>query len=248
MAERETRNLEVNRGEGYKIRPIYLCIDVSGSLGLDSNQSRPWPIDYVNEALDALLVTIRKEREVSEVIKLALMSFAESAKLELPLSDPNTITAMPKLQAGGETSYLQPLRKLRELIEEDFRNRRPNAWNRPVVLFITDGFPYRRGESDTDWQAARDALLDPEWFPHPILVVFGFGNANEEVIKTLASGQKYTGLALMAARDQTPANQIQRIMKDIGDSIVLSARNPSQLVMYTKDYTVLKSPGSDDLG
>ena len=122
---------------------------------------------------------------------------------------------MPKLQAGGETSYLQPLRKLRELIEEDFHHRKPNAWRRPVVLFVTDGFPNRRGESDKDWQAARDALLDPDWTPHPILVVFGFGAANEEVIKTLASGQKYHGLALLADRGQTPANQIQRIMQGL---------------------------------
>ena len=82
MAERETRNTEVNTGEGYQIRPFYLCIDVSGSMGPDSQKSPPWPIDLVNEALDALLATLRKEGELSEVIKLGLMSFAESAKPE----------------------------------------------------------------------------------------------------------------------------------------------------------------------
>jgi uncharacterized protein YegL len=244
MAEHSTRNT----GEGYQIRPFYLCIDVSGSMGPDEHKSPPWPIDLVNEALDALLATLRKEAEVSEVIKLALVSFAEGAKLELPLSDPDQVRVMPKLQAGGETSYLQPLLKLRELIEEDFRNRKPNAWRRPVVLFVTDGFPNRRGESAEAWQAARDTLLDPEWDPHPILVAFGFGEANEGVIKTLASGQKYTGLALIAARGQTPANQIRRIMDDLQNSMVFSVRNPAQFGINTAGYTVLTSPRTDDVG
>jgi uncharacterized protein YegL len=235
-----------NTGEGYQIRPFYLCIDVSGSMGPDLNESPPWPIDLVNEELATLLAMLHKEIEASETIKLALMSFAEAAELELPLSDPNKIRAMPKLHAGGETSYLQPLCKIRELIEEDYRNRKPNKWYRPVVLFVTDGLPNR--ESDQEWQAARDTLLDPEWPPHPILVVFGFGKANEEVIKTLASGQKYTGLACIAAKGLTPTNQLRRIMDELQKSMVLSTHNPSQFGINTEGFIVLTSPRNDDLG
>lgn len=241
MIEERNRNI----GEGYQIRPFFLCIDVSGSMGPQSG-SHPGPIDLVNEELDNLLKMLHKDKEVSETIKIALISFAEAAELELPLSGPDKVMVMPKLQAGGQTSYLQPLRKLRELIEEDYRNRKPNKWYRPVVLFVSDGFPNQ--ESDMEWQAARDSLLDPEWAPHPILVAFGFGEADEEVIKILASGQKYTGLACIAAKGLTPTNQLRRIMQELQKSMVLSARNPSQFGINTEGFTVLTSPRSDDLG
>lgn len=235
-----------NTGEGYQVRPFYLCIDVSGSMGPVQGGSPPWLIDVVNDDLDALLRRLHSELEVSEVIRLALISFAETAKIECPLSNPDKVMSLPKLQAGGQTSYLEPLKKLREVIEQDYQHRKPHKWYRPVVLFITDGYPNK--ESDQEWQAARDKLIDPDWFPHPIFVVFGFGEANEKVIEALATGQKYTGLACMAAKNETSTNQISRIISTLQISMISSAHNPGQFMINTEGYHVLTQHNKDSLG
>lgn len=187
------------------------------------------------------------KKEISEVIKMAMVTFADTATVVLPLSNPDTVEAMPTLQATGSTSYLQPLRKLREVIAEDFQNRKPNKWYRPVVFFISDGYP--NVETDTDWQAARDDLLDPGWEPRPIFAVFGFGNAKADVIKTLASGQKYTGLACIAEKGQLPGTEIKRIIEAVQLSMVSTANKPEQFGMEVPEgFILLSRPGEDDLG
>lgn len=234
-----------NTGEGYQIRPFYLCIDVSGSMGADKTGKPPWPIDVVNQELEALLRTFHKDIELSEVVKLALISFSDKASVEHSLSKPDKIMSFPKLGAHGNTSYLKPLQLLREVIDQDFRQRKPNKWYRPVVLFITDGYPNQ--ETAPEWGSARDRLLDPKWLPYPIFVVFGFGKANAEVIKALASGQKYTGTALMAEDSETPVNQITRIMTTLQQSIIKSAEEPSQVAIETEGLLVLSTAKQDDL-
>lgn len=235
----------LNTGEGYRIRPFYVTIDVSGSMGPVEGGSPPWPIDVVNQEFDALLKILHSEPEVGEVIRLALVSFAQTAKIECPLSDPDQIMSLPQLQAGGQTSYLKPLQKLYETIDQDSHHRKPNLWYRPVVLFITDGYPNM--EPEDQWQAERNRLLDTDWSPHPIFVVFGFGQANKEVIKILASGQKYTGVALMALKNETPANQISRIMRDLQESIVYSAQNSAQFKINKENYLVLTEHEIDEV-
>ncbi len=240
--------LPPNRGEGYQIRPFYLCVDVSGSMGAIPQEGSPPIIDLINDDLTSVLQVIHDELEISEVIKMAMVTFADTATVVLPLSNPDTVDAIPTLQATGSTSYLQPLRKLREAIAEDFQNRKPNRWFRPVVFFISDGYP--NVGTDAEWQAARDDLLDPGWEPHPIFAVFGFGNAKADVMRILASGQKYTGLSCLAPEGQTPRSQLKRIIELVQLSMVSTAKNPEQFgIQFNKDeFILLSRPGDDDLG
>jgi len=178
---------------------------------------------------------------------MAVVTFAEIATEALPLSNLDMVNSIPKLHATGNTSYLQPLRKLREVIAADFQNRKPHKWYRPVVFFITDGYP--NVESDAEWQAARDDLLEPGWEPHPIFVAFGFGNAKADVIRTLASGQKYTGLACIAAEGQQLGNQLKRIIEAIQKSMVTTASHPDRYGMEVPEgFILLSRPGEDNLG
>jgi hypothetical protein len=114
------------------------------------------------------------------------------------------------------------------VIEQDYQNRDPNSWSRPLVAFMTDGYPDRGTE--TAWQAARDVLLDPEWKPHPNLAVFGFGKANRDIIITLAAGQKYSALACIAEEGQTPSAEVGRIMKAMAYStnLIMTSFTPAR--------------------
>jgi uncharacterized protein YegL len=132
------------------------------------------------------------------------------------------------------------------VIEKDYHNRQPNSWSRPLVVFMTDGYPSPGTEAA--WQAARDALLDPEWERHPILAVFGFGRANRDTTTVLASGQKYSGLTCIAEDGQTPSAEVDRIMKAMAESMVLSSENPDQFGMEVPDrYVILKTPGGQNV-
>jgi uncharacterized protein YegL len=237
---------EPNMGEGYRVRPFYLCMDVSGSMGMTIADGRT-VMDDVNDELADLLTSLKKQPEVCDVTRLSIVSFASEAKVDLPLVNLQAVSAMPVLKAGGGTSFTHPFRLLREVIEKDYHNRQPNSWNRPLVIFMTDGYPDNGTEAA--WQAARDALLDPEWKRHPILAVFGFGKAHRDIITTLATGQKYPGLACIAEEGQTPSVEVGRIMKATAGSMLRSKEDPHQFGIEVPDNFVrLETPGPDNLG
>ena len=138
---------EPNMGEGYRVRPFYLCMDVSGSMAEKITGERT-VMDDVNDELADLLTSLKKQAEVCDVTRLSIVSFASEAKVELPLANLQAVSAMPVLKAGGGTSFTHALRLLREVIEEDYHNRQPNRWYRPLVIFMTrrlSGSRYRSG-------------------------------------------------------------------------------------------------------
>jgi hypothetical protein len=95
---------EPNRGEGYRVRPFYLCMDVSGSMTAKIKGERA-VMDEVNDELAELLTSLKKQPEVCDVTRFSIVSFASDAKVELPLANLQTIRAMPVLKADSGTSF-----------------------------------------------------------------------------------------------------------------------------------------------
>jgi uncharacterized protein YegL len=102
--------------------------------------------------------------------------------------------------AQKRTSYVKPLERARELIEQDAPKLGTRGFS-PVIFFVTDAKP--NVETEGEWLAARSRLLSS--YLRPKLVTFGFGNVNDITLKKLASDPslaEFKNEATTAAMDE----------------------------------------------
>ena len=177
MSER-TNSVEVG---GELVMPFYVLCDVSWSMCND--------IDKLNEGLQELVRAIRAEPIVDDVVRIAVMSFSDTARVVLPLGQASEGTFLQDLTPEGGTNYSAAFRALKSTIDEDIADLKKRGLKmfRPCVFFLTDGEPY-----DTDWKTMFSSILtydkehDTGNKKHPIFVPFGFRDAAEADMKFLA--------------------------------------------------------------
>lgn len=130
------------------------------------------------------------------------------------MSDMSLVGAVPALTAEGGTDYEAAFRRLRRSIEEDVEALTRQGFEvcRPAVFFLSDGYP-----SSTDWESAYQELTDPNWPPHPNILSFGFGMADESTIRRIA-----TVRAFMADGRLGPTEALREF-----------ARSPIQSIVYS---------------
>jgi uncharacterized protein YegL len=199
-----------------QLLPFYLVCDESASM-------QGAPIDAINQSLPELHQEIGANPVVADKTRFCLIGFSDHADVLLPLADLSTVTAMPKLSAGGGTNYEAAFETLRKTIDSDVASLKQagNTVYRPAVFFLSDGHPNRN-----NWQTAFQALTDANWRSRPNILAFGFGSADESVIRQVA-----TTRAFMANGTIGPADALrefaQSLIRSIVNSVTPSASNPS---------------------
>ncbi len=200
-----------NGGAREKILPFYIVIDTSLSMRSC--------LEALDTGLNQLQKTIATDATVSELARVAIISFNSEARQELRLSDLARLEdGLPKLKIGGQTNYRAAFELLRDAIEHEITWYLDSHYRvlRPTVYFITDGQP-----SDDDWAEAHNQLTSPELFPfHPNIVSFGFGQVDEETLRATA-----TYKAFVASEGAMPATVLAQIARELTNSIVASARS-----------------------
>lgn len=208
--------------ETYSYLPFYLVIDVSGSM-------EGTPINAINAELPRLHRSLVTTPIVAEIARLAVVSFSDSPRVDLPLSDLADVDEMPALAAGGGTSYRNVFEYLRPLIDSDHRAMKAVGWRsyRPTVFFLTDGKP--TDPPERPWGSAYEGLVDPNWVLHPNLLAFGFGDADVAVLQEIGRMASRLGsgnvAAYMAKSGKVPATMLQELVQFLTSSIVSSARS-----------------------
>lgn len=189
-----------------QILPFYLVCDESGSMA-------GVPVDAINDSLPKLHQEIGSNPAVSDKTRFCMIGFSTSADILLPLSDLSTITAMPALKASGGTNYSAAFDKLRETINADVNALKGQGHTvfRPAVFFLSDGQP------NDNWHASYLALTDQAWRPHPNILAFGFGDADQSTIQQVA-----TAKAFIANDTLGPAEALKEFAKSLINSIVNS--------------------------
>lgn len=190
-----------------QVLPFYLVCDESGSMD-------GAPIQAINDSLPELHMEIGSNPAVADKTRFCLIGFSDSADVLLPLADLSTVTSMPALRATGGTNYLEAFVKLRQTIESDVNSLKAQQHEvyRPAVFFLSDGQPNR-----PDWHDAYRALTDESWKPHPNILAFGFGEADQQVIQQVA-----TVRAFIANGDLGPAQALKEFARSLIKSIVSS--------------------------
>lgn len=231
LSKRVIEMTSENSNERYRVRPWYLCIDRSGSMGPKKGQKESEsPIAQVNRDLQTLLVDeFHKDDDVREVIRLGVMSFADEARVDVPLCDATHLPKMPELEANGHTSYSAVFRLAREVIQKDYEST-TDKWFRPVFALVTDGRPWP--ETRSAWEPTLADLRSEDWLIHPIFAVFGFGNADESLLESLL-GMKSSdrslcsapghNIAFLASKEQTPSLEVHNILRNFQKSVLNSA-------------------------
>jgi uncharacterized protein YegL len=191
--------------ERHPIFPIFLLLDVSLSM-------QGPPIDAINIALPELKRAIEEDPTTGELARVGLITFADSARLAIPLSDLADVQ-LPCVKAEGRyTNFADAFASARKYIESGVKNMgKGTRFFTPVIFLITDG----RHNWHEDWRSAHARILDRSWKFRSEIVVFGFGSASPEEIRALGSRPHLTFLA----RDQAAASVVKEIISTLLGSI-----------------------------
>jgi uncharacterized protein YegL len=200
-----------------QVLPFYLVCDESASMTGE-------PIEAINASLPQLHSEIGSNPVVADKTRFCLIGFSNQAEILLPLADLSAVASMPALSANGSTNYAAAFAMLKETIDADVAKLKADGHQvyRPAVFFLSDGQP----NSSDPWHAVYQELVDPTWRSHPNILAFGFGQADEAVIRQVA-----TTKAFIADGTLGPAEALgefaQSLIRSIVNSGTQSAANSS---------------------
>ncbi len=210
----------IENNGGPAVLPFYVVCDESSSMSGAS-------IDAVNTGIAALFRTIAGDPVVDEKARVGIVTFNDSAKVLLPLTQLTNVNQVPGCMASGSTSYASVFRLLKSEIETDIDRLKHNEGyrvHRPMVFFMSDGAP-----NPEDWRSALGDLVDPNFKYRPNIVSFGVAGADPAVIKEVSTpltvgASKKESFAFLADHGIDPGPALKEIMKFITQTIVTSAK------------------------
>jgi uncharacterized protein YegL len=224
----------------FALLPAYLVLDTSASMGNDN------AFNSAFEFLPRLLAQMDKSASVADKLRVEVITFDESAKVVFPLGTREELKnwlvgkkSNPITPNGDWTKYGIAFNKLREEIEHGVQQIRSESYGgenykayRPVVFFITDGFP-------NDDKAIRDTafatLTDEGFKSRPNIVCIGVGKATLDGLKEYSAGRYQspsntyvTGnskLVLVSKDGISPSVALDTIIPALVQSIIASVGN-----------------------
>lgn len=192
-----------------------MLLDVSASMAGK-------PLDALNLALPAVRKEVQYNPTVGEIARVAIITFSDTARTLVPLSDLAEVE-IPELMVEGGTNFVAAFQETRRAIENGLASLpKGTPIYRPVVFFMSDGGHTSGG----DWKGAVSQLRDPSWRFAPEVVTFGFGDQ----VDTDALRQIATRFSFLA-KDADPAVQVREIVNALIGSIrttSTSFRDPAQ--------------------
>lgn len=129
---------EVEEFEGFvmpkaKMLPVFLLLDVSGSMSLDNKMQE------LNSSVKEMLDTFKKEQAVQAEIYVSIITFGTEVKIVNELMSASQISYTDQI-AGGVTCMGKALQTAKNIIED--KSKIPGNSYRPVVVLVSDGQPY----------------------------------------------------------------------------------------------------------
>jgi uncharacterized protein YegL len=223
---------------GPAVLPFYVVCDESSSMSGS-------PIDAVNSGIAGLFRAIAGDPVVDEKARVGIVTFNDSARVLLPLTQLTHVTQVPGCVASGSTSYASVFRLLRSEIETDvarLKNVDNYRVHRPMIFFMSDGAP-----NPEDWRSPLGELVDPGFSFRPNIVTFGVSGADAAVIKEISTpltvgGGKKDSFAFLAEAGVDPGPALKEIMRFITQTIVTSAKQnqPEMAVPDLSQHGVLR--------
>ena len=127
-----------NEFEGFvmpkaKMLPVFLLLDVSGSMSLDNKMYE------LNMSVREMLDTFKSEQAVQAEIFVSIITFGDEAEMISELKSASEFE-YNDLIAGGVTCMGDAFDMAKNIIDD--RSKLPSNSYRPVVVLVSDGQPY----------------------------------------------------------------------------------------------------------
>ena len=127
-----------NEFEGFvmpkaKMLPVFLLLDVSGSMSLDNK------MDELNGSVREMITTFKEEQAVQAEINVSIITFGSVVEKICDLT-PATELQFTDLLPGGVTKMGAAFDLAKEIIEN--KDKLPKNSYRPVIVLVSDGEPY----------------------------------------------------------------------------------------------------------
>jgi uncharacterized protein YegL/tetratricopeptide (TPR) repeat protein len=184
--------------------PVYVTMDVSASVEMR--------IAELNSELHAMVHVLASEPSVGSSVHLSVISFSDSAHVEVPLTRVADVSDLPQLSARGGTSYGPAFSLLREQIKHDVHSLRHRGFvvRRPLIFFISDGEP-----TDWGWREPLQALMDAY---RPNVIAVGYDSAAGSTIAEIGETA-----AFFLEGPSAPAELIRSLLSSVSASVTNSA-------------------------
>jgi len=193
-------------------------IAIPGLLLADVSWSTQQFLPTMTEGLRDLAKGLRQHSAASANAYLGISTFADTATTLLPLTriaDPSV--SIPDLMPRGNgTNFHAALTEALTRFRADLPLLGATADGQKRQLFRPTIYLFTDGEHNTggDWLAPLNELRTRSWKPN--IMVFGWGAADREVIRRIAT----EGMAFFAEDGQTPDKIIDQILKVILRSMI----------------------------
>jgi uncharacterized protein YegL len=150
------------------VLPLFVLCDESGSM---SNRGRS---EAMHETIRRLLRTAARSG-LGHPAWVEILGFGTGARIVLPLSDPDTVTFTPSLNATGRTDLGAGLCLLASSVRHTKATleKQGISMTAPVAVVITDGTP------TDDWKEGVSALTALPLFLRPYVVGFVLGEEGD---------------------------------------------------------------------
>ncbi len=218
-------------GAAHRVWPFYVVCDVSQSMwDEDRWRDSVAPHAIMNTSLSLMLETLNDNVEAAAIGRIAVVTFADSAKTHYPLSridDPRPLHPLPR---GTWTNYLDVWEHLDKTIKQDVTALTAEGFRpkQPVVFFITDGNAVLRGEPQpiSAWKPLHDSLCSPGFRERPRIVALGLGDVHLDTVRAIRSIDP-PGPACLADPGEPASTLLDAIINVIINSISMTATSGS---------------------
>ncbi|MGW4366631.1 vWA domain-containing protein [Nocardia takedensis] len=213
------------------VLPVYILADRSASMAASVDPHRT-AIDVVNEKIRELLDRMSRDPSLTRDTRVSVISFAQDATIDLPLTRLGAATRCPTLTASGLTSFAAAFRTTTKAIETDTRTAA--AERSPAVFMLTDGYNNAPEDAGDVWRVERQSLLRAAGTKRPVhLIPFCTGRCNRDVLAQLGSDPT---ARYIASRSDSPVHALDQFGELIYGSVVSS--------VVTADHTIVVPDGS----
>jgi uncharacterized protein YegL len=189
-------------------------------VGDESHSMRGAPIAAVNQGLIELRDEVARHPLIGKKVRFGIITFADTAQTRMELCELSENLVLPTLSPRGRgTSYASALEALRQVIPADVALLKSSGYqvHRPAVFFLSDGQPT---EKESKWRERLRELNDPSFRERPNILAFGVGDADPEIIASVATTPSY---AFMMAEGVSTAGAIAEFAASMLNSMVSSA-------------------------
>jgi uncharacterized protein YegL len=199
--------------------PFYLVVDVSYSMSGDK-------LKQANDVTPQLADALAKNPILNDKIRFGLIDFSDDARVVLPLSDMSAQNSLPGLSIRGGTNFGAAFQLLRTQVDADVAQLRADGYkvHRPAVFFLTDGEPGDDWRADFQALTQYDAKTGSGFKYYPVIVPFGVGGANRDIMRQLVHPLSKSKLYMMSD-GADPAAAIKAMAEILISSVLASGQS-----------------------